>query len=108
MDTTESDETEMGATEAAGVWVEFVGPVEVQADVARFFDALLAAGVRFHPDEALSDTIERGTGRRTFSPEEGSRLDALMSCCFSVAGEQVYQEATAAFARHDLAGEEQS
>ena len=78
--------------------VKFRGPVRTAADRARFFDALLDAGLNFHPDTPFDDYVNLSDNTRSFSDREARRLDALMAQCFEVRGDP-YGAGLAAMAR---------
>lgn len=47
--------------------VKFTGPIKTPADRVRFFDALLGAGLNFHPDTPFDDYVDNDTSKRVYS-----------------------------------------
>lgn len=48
-------------------------------DVRAWFDALLSAGVNFHPEDKFQGVIDGGTGEPTWPRPVAVRMDVLMT-----------------------------
>lgn len=71
-------------------------PIFDKGDVRRFFKALLAAGVNFHPDTSF-DQYVNAAGTRLFSDEDATVLDTAMEATFDVADCDPYEVAVEEF-----------
>lgn len=65
---------------------ERIAPIDLSTEsaVAKWFRALLARGINFHPEESFAELVNGDTGRPLFSAEDAERLDALMGLAYEV------------------------
>lgn len=66
--------------------------IKTVADVEAFAHQLVAEGLTggFHPDDPFEDFVN-SLGELIYTPEEAVVRDELMSQCFEVCGDDVYQ-----------------
>jgi len=55
-----------------------------EAAVEAWLQALLDAGINFHPEESFGEMVYVGTGAACFSAEDAERLDRLMAMAYEV------------------------
>lgn len=58
--------------------------IKTSADVAEFAKQLIHEGVSFHPDEDFTNYVSLETGEPTYSVEEATLRNRLMSECITV------------------------
>lgn len=55
-----------------------------EAAVEAWLQALIAAGINFHPEESFGELVFFGTGAPCFSAEDARRLDRLMDRAYEL------------------------
>ena len=63
--------------------------LESEEDVVQFFEALKEARFIFHPDERAMDYVNESGP--TFDVEQAIRFDDLVSRCFELLDDRVYE-----------------
>lgn len=53
-------------------------------DVRAWFDAMLDAGIRFHPEDTFRDMSDTATGALTFTDAEAEAMDAGMERAYEL------------------------